>query len=106
MAYWLFKSEPDVWGWDQQTAKGAMGEEWGGVRNYQARNNMRAMKTGDLGFSTIPAQVWKSSASSKSAPKATLTAPRMTRVGNALMSGRCGLSSDPPALRRSRLIYD
>jgi predicted RNA-binding protein with PUA-like domain len=50
MAYWLFKSEPDVWGWDQQTAKGAKGEEWGGVRNYQARNNMRAMKIGDLGF--------------------------------------------------------
>jgi predicted RNA-binding protein with PUA-like domain len=50
MAYWLFKSEPDVWGWDQQTAKGAAGEEWTGVRNYQARNNMRAMKNGDLGF--------------------------------------------------------
>ncbi len=50
MAYWLFKSEPDVWGWDHQTAKGAAGEEWGGVRNYQARNNMRAMKIGDLGF--------------------------------------------------------
>lgn len=50
MAYWLFKSEPDVWGWDQQVAKGDVGEEWGGVRNYQARNNMRAMKLGDLGF--------------------------------------------------------
>lgn len=50
MAYWLFKSEPDVWGWDQQVAKGDEGEEWGGVRNYQARNNMRAMKLGDLGF--------------------------------------------------------
>ncbi|WP_342077406.1 EVE domain-containing protein [Yoonia sp. SS1-5] len=50
MAYWLFKSEPDVWGWDAQVAKGAVGEEWDGVRNYQARNNMRAMKTGDLGF--------------------------------------------------------
>jgi predicted RNA-binding protein with PUA-like domain len=50
MAYWLFKSEPDAWGWDQQVAKGAEGEEWGGVRNYQARNNMRAMKRGDLGF--------------------------------------------------------
>jgi predicted RNA-binding protein with PUA-like domain len=50
MAYWLFKSEPDTWGWDQQVAKGAAGEEWGGVRNYQARNNMRAMKRGDLGF--------------------------------------------------------
>lgn len=50
MAYWLFKSEPDVWGWDQQVAKGDSGEEWNGVRNYQARNNMRAMKKGDLGF--------------------------------------------------------
>ncbi|WP_343081456.1 EVE domain-containing protein [Ostreiculturibacter nitratireducens] len=50
MAYWLFKSEPDVWSWDDQVAKGAEGEEWNGVRNYQARNNMRAMKVGDLGF--------------------------------------------------------
>lgn len=50
MAYWLFKSEPDVWGWDKQVAKGEAGEEWDGVRNYQARNNMRAMKLGDLGF--------------------------------------------------------
>ncbi|MCU9848045.1 EVE domain-containing protein [Defluviimonas sp. WL0024] len=50
MAYWLFKSEPDTWSWDQQVAKGAAGEEWNGVRNYQARNNMRAMKLGDLGF--------------------------------------------------------
>ena len=50
MAHWLFKSEPDVWGWDHQTAKGEAGEEWDGVRNYQARNNMRAMKLGDRGF--------------------------------------------------------
>ena len=50
MNYWLFKSEPDTWSWDQQVAKGAAGEEWGGVRNYQARNNMRAMKIGDKGF--------------------------------------------------------
>ena len=50
MAKWLFKSEPDVWGWDMQVAKGDVGEEWNGVRNYQARNNMRAMKIGDLGF--------------------------------------------------------
>jgi predicted RNA-binding protein with PUA-like domain len=50
MAYWLFKSEPDTWSWDQQVAKGVAGEEWTGVRNYQARNNMRAMRTGDLGF--------------------------------------------------------
>ena len=50
MNYWLFKSEPDTWSWDQQVAKGAVGEEWHGVRNYQARNNMRTMKVGDLGF--------------------------------------------------------
>lgn len=50
MAYWLFKSEPDVFGWDDLVAKGSSGEEWDGVRNYQARNNMREMKKGDLGF--------------------------------------------------------
>lgn len=50
MNYWLFKSEPNTWGWDDQVAKGDAGEEWDGVRNYQARNNMREMKLGDLGF--------------------------------------------------------
>lgn len=50
MAFWLFKSEPDVWGWDHQVGRGDAGEEWTGVRNYQARNNMRAMVVGDLGF--------------------------------------------------------
>ena len=50
MPYWLFKSEPDTWSWDQQVAKGAAGEEWHGVRNYQARNNMKAMNKGDLVF--------------------------------------------------------
>ncbi len=50
MSYWLFKSEPDTWSWDDQVAKGATGEEWHGVRNYQARNNMRTMQLGDLGF--------------------------------------------------------
>jgi predicted RNA-binding protein with PUA-like domain len=50
MAYWLFKSEPETWGWDQQVAKGAEGESWDGVRNYLARNNMRAMTLGDRGF--------------------------------------------------------
>ena len=50
MNFWLFKSEPDTWSWQDQVAKGAAGEEWHGVRNYQARNNMRAMKLGDLGF--------------------------------------------------------
>ncbi len=50
MVYWLFKSEPDVFGWDDLVAKGEQGEEWDGVRNYQARNFMRAMKKGDLGL--------------------------------------------------------
>ncbi|MEM1129537.1 MAG: EVE domain-containing protein [Pseudomonadota bacterium] len=50
MAFWLFKSEPSNWSWDDQLAKGAAGEEWDGVRNYQARNNMRLMKLGDRGF--------------------------------------------------------
>ena len=50
MAYWLFKSEPFKWSWDMQKNKGAQGEQWDGVRNYQARNNMRAMKIGDKGF--------------------------------------------------------
>ncbi|HVI27228.1 EVE domain-containing protein [Hansschlegelia sp.] len=50
MAYWLFKSEPAAWSWDQQKAAGVAGTEWTGVRNYLARNNMRAMKIGDRGF--------------------------------------------------------
>jgi len=50
MAYWLFKSEPNVWSWDDQVAKGDVGEEWDGVRNYQARNFMRQMAIGDRGF--------------------------------------------------------
>ena len=48
--YWLFKSEPFKWSWEQQKAKGEVGEEWTGVRNYLARNNMRTMKIGDKGF--------------------------------------------------------
>jgi len=50
MRYWLFKSEPSTWGWDDQQAKGDAGEEWDGVRNYQARNFMREMAVGDRGF--------------------------------------------------------
>ncbi|MBC5803480.1 MAG: EVE domain-containing protein [Candidatus Eremiobacteraeota bacterium] len=46
--YWLFKTEPDTFGWDRLKREG--GTEWSGVRNYQARNNMMAMKLGDLGF--------------------------------------------------------
>jgi predicted RNA-binding protein with PUA-like domain len=50
MQYWLFKSEPFKWSWEQQKAKGKAGEEWDGIRNYLARNNMRAMELGDLAF--------------------------------------------------------
>ena len=50
MAYWLFKSEPYKWSWEMQKAAGEKGTEWDGVRNYQARNFMRAMKLGDKGF--------------------------------------------------------
>jgi len=50
MGYWLFKSEPSTWSWQDQVAKGESGEEWDGVRNYQACNNMRLMQVGDRGF--------------------------------------------------------
>lgn len=50
MQYWLFKSEPDAFSWDDLVARGSKGESWDGVRNYQARNNMRKMQVGDLGF--------------------------------------------------------
>ncbi|MBV0891754.1 EVE domain-containing protein [Paracoccus sp. Z118] len=50
MSRWLFKSEPDVFGWDDLVAKGDAGEEWDGVRSMQARNIMREMKIGDQGF--------------------------------------------------------
>jgi predicted RNA-binding protein with PUA-like domain len=49
-AYWLFKSEPDVFSWEMLKSRRRAGEPWDGVRNYQARNNMRAMKLGELGF--------------------------------------------------------
>lgn len=50
MAYWLFKTEPETWSWEMQKKKGAKGEPWSGVRNFQAARNMKAMKEGDLGF--------------------------------------------------------
>ena len=50
MQFWLFKSEPSTWSWEDQVAKGEAGEEWDGVRNYQARNFMRQMEIGDRGF--------------------------------------------------------
>ena len=50
MPFWLFKSEPDVFGWPDQVALGDKGGQWHGIRNYQARNNMRLMQIGDQGF--------------------------------------------------------
>ncbi|MEX6507266.1 EVE domain-containing protein [Jiella sp. M17.18] len=50
MRYWLFKSEPFKWSWDHQKKAGDKGQEWDGVRNYQARNFMREMAIGDRGF--------------------------------------------------------
>jgi predicted RNA-binding protein with PUA-like domain len=50
MAFWLLKTEPDVFGWDAQIARGAAGEPWTGVRNHQAKNNLAAMAVGDEAF--------------------------------------------------------
>ena len=50
MKYWLLKSEPDVWSIDQQIKAGSKGADWDGVRNYQAANNLKRMKKGDLCF--------------------------------------------------------
>ena len=48
MQYWLFKSEPSAWSWDDQVKEGTA--EWDGIRNYQADNNMKEMKNGDRAF--------------------------------------------------------
>ncbi len=50
VAYWLFKTEPEGWSWDEQKAKGTKGEPWSGVRNHQAANHMKTMRKGDRGF--------------------------------------------------------
>ena len=50
MAYWLMRSEPDAWSWDQQVAKGAKGEAWTGIRNHTAKLNLMKMKKGDRAF--------------------------------------------------------
>jgi predicted RNA-binding protein with PUA-like domain len=50
MAYWLFKTEPEAFSWEMQKQKGAKGEPWSGVRNWQAARNMKTMKKGDRGF--------------------------------------------------------
>jgi len=58
--YWLVKSEPDSFSWDQHLAQGI--EPWTGVRNHSAKKNLQAMRTGDLAFFTIPTSASKSSA--------------------------------------------
>jgi predicted RNA-binding protein with PUA-like domain len=50
MAYWLLKTEPDSYSWDDQVKKGAKGDAWTGVRNFRAREHLKAMKKGDLAF--------------------------------------------------------
>lgn len=50
MNYWLFKSEPNAWSWQNQKDRGSIGEHWDGVRNYQANNHMKSMEVGDFGF--------------------------------------------------------
>ena len=50
MKYWLLKSEPNIWSIDQQQKAGSSGTSWDGVRNYQAKNNLKKMKKGDLCF--------------------------------------------------------
>src|SRR6266849_588921 len=50
MPYWLFKTEPEAFSWEDQKKRGAKGEPWSGVRNFQAAKNMKGMKKGDLGF--------------------------------------------------------
>jgi predicted RNA-binding protein with PUA-like domain len=50
MAYWLLKTEPGAWSWQDQKKRGEKGEPWSGVRNYQAANNMKAMQLGDHAF--------------------------------------------------------
>ena len=50
MAYWLMKSEPGAWSWDQQVQAGPKGTAWTGIRNHQAKLNLMKMKKGDRGF--------------------------------------------------------
>jgi len=49
-SYWLLKTEPEEWSWNQQVKSGSQGEEWNGVRNFQASKNLRSMKRGDKCF--------------------------------------------------------
>lgn len=90
MAHWLYKSEPDVWSWDQQVARGDAGEHWNGVRNYLARKHLQAMKTAILAFSTIPTRARRLSASSRSSGSNTPTTPMKADVSGWWISRPCG----------------
>ena len=81
MAFWLMKSEPEVFSWDDLVARGEAGEPWDGVRNYQARNNMRAMKVGERAFfyhsrGTSPAVVGICAVIAEAHPDPTTEDPR------------------------------
>ena len=65
MAYWLLKTEPEEFSWDDQVQRGAKGEPWNGVRNFTARRHLKEMKKGESSFSTTPAIRNRSSASAK-----------------------------------------
>lgn len=65
MAYWLLKTEPDDYSWNDQVKRGSKGEVWTGVRNFTARRHLKEMKKGDKFFSIIPATRNRSSALAK-----------------------------------------
>jgi len=92
MRHWLFKSEPSEWSWDDQVAKGSVGEEWDGVRNYQARNFMREMVVGDLGFFYHSQKENQSWASCRSVRPGILTAVPMMPGGSAWIYAPCAVA--------------
>ena len=80
MNYWLVKSEPSTWSWDQQVAKGAKGEAWTGVRNHTAKANLMKMKKGDRALfyhSNEGKEIVVSSRSSASTTASTTSACRI-----------------------------
>ena len=84
MNHWLFKSEAETWSWDDQVARGDAGQQWDGVRNFQARNHMQAMKQGDLGFfyhsGSVKAVVGVVEVIAEAHPDSTADDPRWTCV--------------------------
>ena len=91
MNHWLFKSEPSSFSFQMLKAKGKAGQEWDGVRNYAARNNMRAMAVGDLGFFYHSNEgldiVGIVEVCALGPPR---LRPPTTRAGNASISAPCG----------------